>query len=299
MRLGCIGIGSNAIRLLVAGWEKGQLCAVHRERRGTRLFAGLVGGMLTEESMQSSVNAVGELARCARADGAQEIFVFATSAVRDAENGSEFTARCESACGAKVEIVSGEEEAVLSYLGASDGGKCGMIDIGGGSTEFTLGDDARIIGAVSLQMGAVRMNAQNPIFSKEAYDATVLQCRRLIRRDAPMLLAAEKRDCWVGVGGTMTTLGAMERAIPLFDPETCEGMTISLERVAAWGERLARISVAERGQITGLMAHRADIIPSGVAILEAAMREFGIKTLKLSAHGNMDGYLKKKFQKRY
>ena len=76
-------------------------------------------------------------------------------------------------------------------------------------------------------------------------------------------------------------------------------MTISLERVAAWGERLARSSVAERGQITGLMAHRADIIPSGVAILEAAMREFGIKTLKLSAHGNMDGYLKKKFQKRY
>ena len=78
------------------------------------------------------------------------LFVFATSAVRDAVNGSEFTARCESACGAKVEIVSGEEEAVLSYLGASDGGKCGMIDIGGGSTEFTLGDDARIIGAVSL-----------------------------------------------------------------------------------------------------------------------------------------------------
>ena len=108
------GIGSDAIRLLVAGWEKGQLCAVHRERRGTRLFAGLVGGMLTEESMQSSVNAVGEWARCARADGAQEIFVFATSAVRDAVNGSEFTARCESACGAKVEIVSGEEEAVLS-----------------------------------------------------------------------------------------------------------------------------------------------------------------------------------------
>ena len=80
MRLGCIGIGSNAIRLLVASWKDGQLCDVRRERRGTRLFAGLIGGRLTEESIQSSVNAVDELAQCARGDGAQEIFVFATSA---------------------------------------------------------------------------------------------------------------------------------------------------------------------------------------------------------------------------
>ena len=157
MRLACIGIGSNAIRLLTAGWEKGQLCAARRERRGTRLFAGLKDGALTEQSMESSVSAVEELAGMARADGAQEIFIFATSAVRDAKNGHEFTARCEAVSGARVEIITGEEEAVLSYMGASDGGPCGVIDIGGGSTEFTLGEDARILGAVSLQMGAVRM----------------------------------------------------------------------------------------------------------------------------------------------
>lgn len=75
------------------------------------------------------------------------------------QTGRIFTERCEAICGAKVEIVSGEEEAVLSYIGASEGGACGMIDIGGGSTEFTLGEDERILGAVSLQMGAVRMNA--------------------------------------------------------------------------------------------------------------------------------------------
>ena len=298
MRLGCIGIGSNAIRLLVAGWENGQLCGVRRERRGTRLFAGLVGGKLTEESMQSSVHAVGELAQCACDDGAQEIFVFATSAVRDAANGKTFTDRCEAACGAKVEIVSGEEEAVLSYLGASEGGRCGMIDIGGGSTEFTLGEDERILGAVSLQMGAVRLNAQRPILKYDDYELTVEQCRRMIQRDAQALLALDLKPDWVGVGGTMTTLGAMQRAIPLFDADTCEGMSMSLAEVTGWGRRLARMSIAERRQVPGLMAHRADIIPSGVAILEAAMREFGIDALRLSAHGNMDGYLKKKFQKK-
>ncbi|MBP3656741.1 MAG: hypothetical protein J6K32_08615 [Clostridia bacterium] len=299
MRLACIGIGSNAIRLLTATWEGGRLCVIRRERRGTRLFAGLVDGALTEKSIRSSVDAVGELAMLARADGVQKIFIFATSAVRDASNGHVFTAMAEEASGAKVEIITGEEEAVLSYLGASEGGACGVIDIGGGSTEFTLGDGGRILGAVSLQMGAVRMNAQTPILSPEDYEATVERCMRLIRRDARSLLACPAREAWFGVGGTMTTLGAMQRRVPLFDPDTCEGMSMSMEEVAAWGARLARMTIAERRSITGLMPQRADIIPSGVAILEAAMRCFAMPALRLSAHGNMDGYLKKKFEETY
>lgn len=299
MRLACIGIGSNAIRLLTAGWAEGKLCAVRRERRGTRLFAGLVGGALTPESMRSSVDAVRELAVMARADGAQEIFVFATSAVRDASNGPEFTRAAERACGAEVEIISGEEEAVLSYAGACDGGRCGVIDIGGGSTEFTLGEDDRVLGAVSLQMGAVRMNAQMPILCRADYDATMERCMKLIRRDAQELLACPPRENWVGVGGTMTTLGAMQRRVQLFDPDTCEGMTMTLDEVAMWGDRLARLPLAGRRQIVGLMPHRADIIPSGIAILEAGMRSFGIAGIRLSAHGNMDGYLKKKFRESY
>ena len=90
----------------------------------------------------------------------------------------------------------------------------------------------------------------------------------------------------------------MQRAIPLFDAARCKGMRMDFETVAGWGRRLARMSMAERRQVPGLMAHRADIIPSGVAILEAAMREFGMDSIRLSAHGNMDGYLKKKFQKK-
>ena len=298
MRLACIGIGSNAIRLLTADWNAGKLCVVRRERRGTRLFAGLVDGVLTQESICASVEAVGQLALLARADGAAEVFVFATSAVRDAGNAEDFTARCEAVAGAKVEIITGEEEAVLSFMGASDGGSCGVIDIGGGSTEFTLGEGSQILGALSLQMGAVRMQAQWPILSVGDYEETVLRCRRIIQRDARSLLALPGRTLWAGVGGTMTTLGAMERRIPLFDPDTCEGMYMRYEQVCSWGRRIAGMNMDARRHVEGLMAHRADIIPSGIAILEAAMASFSMPGLILSAHGNMDGYLKEKFQKR-
>lgn len=296
MRLACIGIGSNAIRLLVAQWASGKLCAVRRERRGTRLFAGLVDGALTEQSIRSSVEAVAELTMLAHMAGAQEIFVFATSAVRDASNGSVFTQLAERVSGTQVEILTGEQEAVLSYIGASEGGRCGVLDIGGGSTEFTIGEDDHTLGAVSLQMGAVRMNAQTPILSAEDYEATLERCMHMIRRDAQALLACRKADRWVGVGGTMTTIGAMQRGVPLFLPDVCEGMRISRADVSAWGRKLARQNIAERRQIVGLMPQRADIIPSGVAILEAAMRVFGMDEMALSAHGNMDGYLKKKFK---
>ena len=296
MRLACIGIGSNAIRLLIAQWSQDGLCVVRRERRGTRLFAGLVDGALTQQSIRSSVEAVAELAMLARLSGAQEIFVFATSAVRDASNGDEFTHLAEEASGTHIEIITGEQEAVLSYIGASRGGRCGVIDIGGGSTEFTIGDEDRTLGAVSLQMGAVRMNAQTPIRSREDYEATVDRCMHMIRRDAQALLQLPKAQNWVGVGGTMTTIGAMHRSVALFDPQMCEGMHISQAEVCAWGRRLARLSIADRRQIVGLMPQRADIIPSGVAILEAAMRVFDMEEMALSAHGNMDGYLKKKFK---
>ena len=299
MRLACIGIGSNAIRLLIAQWSQEGLCVVRRERRGTRLFAGLVNGALTQQSIRSSVEAVAELAVLARQSGAQEIFVFATSAVRDASNGEVFTQLAEQASGTHIEIITGEQEAVLSYIGASSGGCCGVIDIGGGSTEFTIGLDDRTLGAVILQMGAVRMNAQMPIRSHEEYEATVDRCIHMIRRDAQALLQLPTADSWAGVGGTMTTIGAMHRCVPLFDPQVCEGMKISRADVCAWGSRIARLSMTERRQIVGLMPQRADIIPSGIAILEAAMRCFGMQELYLSAHGNMDGYLKKKFKEKY
>lgn len=295
MLLSCIGIGSNAIRMLEATWTDGGLCVLKRERRGTRLFAGLFNGRLQEESMHRSLMAVEEMAVMARADQTDELYIFATSAVRDAENGHEFTSKCEALSGVPVEIISGEEEAVLSYIGAMRGGRSAVIDIGGGSTEFTLGHDERIFAAKSLQMGAVRMNSQLPILSRENYQETVERCKRIIARDAKDMLVQKEQFDWTGVGGTMTTLGAMKQRIPLFDPKHSEGMAMTYEEIHGFGMRLSGMTLEERRHVDGLMPHRADIMPSGIAILDAAMTKFHIETIRLSAQGNLDGYLKKKF----
>ena len=297
-KLACIGIGSNAIRMLCAGWDGAGLCALRRERRGTRLFAGLVDGRLTQQSMQSSVDAVSELADIARAAGAQETFLFATSAVRDAANGNEFMEACRRVTGCDPLVLSGEEEAVFSFLGACGAGRSAIIDIGGGSTEFTLGQDGTPSHAVSLQVGAVRMTGIRPVTGIADYEATLQECRMLIRSGAAELLPEGGGRIWTGVGGTMTTLGAMERAIPYFDEATCEGMTITRARAAQWGRKLAGETLEERRQTPGLMPQRADIIPAGIAILEAAMDVFDIPEIRLSSRGNMDGFLKKKFAQR-
>lgn len=138
MRLAAIGIGSNSVRLLVAdAAANGAITPVLRDRCGTRLFAGLVDGALTEESMEVSASASRELERKAREAGAGKIYIFATSAVRDAKNGDAFIERIRSMTGLTLDVCTGEQEALLSYAGAAKPGLCGMIDIGGGSTELT------------------------------------------------------------------------------------------------------------------------------------------------------------------
>lgn len=293
LRLAVIGIGSNAIRLLIAGWDGQRLTDPVRFRRGTRLFAGLEGGRLTEESMRASASAVSDLADLARQRGAAEIDLFATSAARDAENGGAFLDLCQGASGLRPRILSGEEEAVFSYLGARRGKRAAVADIGGGSTELICGQGDSPHQAVSVPLGAVRLARQMTIEDEAGYEAAVERASVCLSGAG---FAAPEGSVWTGVGGTMTTLGAMMRGVPLFHEGGCEGMTAGLSDVAGWGRRLSALPMEERRQVVGLMPKRADIIPAGLAILEAVMRIFRAESLILSNQGNMDGYLKKKFR---
>ena len=172
MRAAVIGIGSNSVRALVAQNNEGVFERLYRDREGTRLFAGLDSrGMLKEESILKTAEAVHRMAVTAAEKGAADLSIFATSAARDAVNGDDFLKAIEQAAGIPPVILSGEEEARLSFFGASRAVKdecfCGVIDIGGGSTEIVAGCGDDIECAFSCQMGAVRLFREIPIARKE------------------------------------------------------------------------------------------------------------------------------------
>ena len=145
MRAAVIGIGSNSVRMLVAEAADGEIRRISRDRAGTRLFAGLdEAGNLSREAMASSCAAVKRMADSARSQGAEKVHLFATSATRDAANNADFAALLKAETGLTLEICSGDEEAALSFFGATDGGDSGVIDIGGGSTEIIIGPGRNI-----------------------------------------------------------------------------------------------------------------------------------------------------------
>lgn len=299
MRMAAIGIGSNSVRLLVAdAAANGTITPVLRDRCGTRLFAGLEGGYLTEDSMEVSASASRELERKAREAGAGKIYIFATSAVRDARNGEVFAERVRSMTGLQLDICTGEQEALLSYAGAAKPGLCGMIDIGGGSTELTVGLDGEAMAAVSLQMGAVRLWRLRRIANREDFYAVIEAAQAILRAGAQPVLRCVRPDVWVGVGGTFTTLAAMDRGITSFDRALVEGHALTREVVLSWGERLAPMGVEERKQMPGLQPQRADIVVHGIAVLAACMEKLAIEAILVSDHGNLDGYLRRKIEKR-
>lgn len=293
MKVAVIGIGSNSVRMLLCEVTDGQIVRIRREREGTRLFSGLDGEKrLSDEAMAKSCQAVSAMAESARRDGAQEVRLFATSATRDASNQAEFAARLRAAAGLELEICSGDKEAALSFLGATDGGDSGVIDIGGGSTEIVAGCGMDIRCAFSCQMGAVRLSRMLPIRDHgdlPAVEATAAAILEEKLREHPALTLP---TVWRGTGGTFTTLAAIVKGIRWTERTYMHGTVVTLEDVARVGRDLADMTLEERRNLPGLQPNRADIVVHGICILLACMRRLGIREITVSEYGNLDGYVK-------
>nr|HML49064.1 hypothetical protein [Clostridia bacterium] len=253
MRKAVIGIGSNSIRLLVADVTDGRIACVHRGRADARPFEGLVNGRFTPESIQNIVQTVSDFRQDAMNLGAAALFLSATSATRDAKNQGELAARLLERTGLAVRILSGEEEAAASFAGGALPGECGLLDIGGGSTEIVVGKDGIPSQRVSLQLGAVRLYRSNPLTSTEEIapllERTVAWIRETWNQNP-------NPDQWVGVGGTCTTLAAMDSGAP----ESAQGHELTRDAVRDLLFTLTPLSLEERKKRPGLPARRADVI---------------------------------------
>lgn len=245
MKAAVIGIGSNSVRMLLAEIANGQGRRLMRDREGTRLFAGLdAQGRLSGESMTQTAAAVRRMALSAREQGAEEIRLFATSATRDAANQGEFAALLRQETGLELEICTGAQEASLSFLGATDGDYCGVVDIGGGSTEVVVGQGARIDCAFSCQMGAVRLYQRMPIASSADVPGVCALARSILEEELARYPDLRLPEKWIGVGGTFTTLAAMVKEIPWTERTYMHGTLLTRQAAQAWATRLADMPLA-------------------------------------------------------
>ena len=299
MKVAVIGIGSNSVRCLLAETgEKGFTC-LWRDREGTRLFAGLdENGKLSRDSMDKTVAAVARMASELRYQGAEKLGIFATSAARDAENGDEFITAVAQAAETELQILSGHEEAELSFLGASAAVKaerCGVIDIGGGSTEIAIGTPKGIEVSFSCQMGAVRLYRKMKLDRKEDMLSVQKAAGGILADHFDEYSGVEIPEIWVGTGGTFTTLAAMVRQIPWTDRTYMHGTEIARWEIQEIGEKLADMSLTERKMLPGLQPGRADIVVHGICILLGVMDQLKIPKIVVSEWGNMDGYVRKNY----
>jgi len=286
-----IDVGSNSVRLMVARCENEKLDVLHTDRITTRLMNGVVNGELSGEAFENTARAVAAHAETARQLGADLIHAFGTSALRDAKNSSAFSDRTEQLCGLRVRIISGVEEAQLAFAGAAPKGRCGVIDIGGGSTELIVGEDGQMLRAHSAQLGAVRL--MNELNGRQDPEEMVETAAAKLQKTIETVCSGSAPDKWIGVGGTITTLAAMSKKVSKYTPNAIQDYPLTEELVGKWLKSLIEMPVGERRFLIGLTPNRADIIPYGAAILLAVMKGAKADPVHACDHDNLEGYIRK------
>ena len=285
-----IDVGSNSVRLMTALVEDTRVTPLEKELATTRLIYGMKDSVLTDEAIERTARAIAGFVDMSGRAGSERIDIFGTSAMRDASNADALNDRLEELCGRRVSVISGEEEAALAFAGAAPAGKCGVIDIGGGSTEMICGEDGKSACALSAPVGAVRLmdalpDQTPPEKMVEAAEKIIEPCARTI--------AVYPVEKWMGVGGTITTLAAMDKKVSKYTPGAIENWPVTLENTLGWLDRLCAMNLAERRGLVGLPERRADIIPYGAAILAAVMRRLGLRAVHACDHDNLEGYIRR------
>ncbi|HEY0450754.1 Ppx/GppA phosphatase family protein [Actinophytocola sp.] len=309
-RFAAIDCGTNSIRLLVADVtvrEDGtaHLRDVHREMRIVRLGEGVdATGQLSPAALRRTKDALVDYTAVCRRKGAERVRMVATSATRDARNRDEFFGMTRDVLGVEAEVISGDEEARLSFTGAvgdlePDDGPFVVTDIGGGSTEVVVGtwDGVRadIMGARSVDVGCVRVT-ERCLRSDPPTDAEKTAARTLVGdvlAGAFASVPVEKARTWVGVAGTITTLSAVAQELPEYDSERTHLSRLTGPELDRTAQRLLDATHDERAAIGSMHPGRVDVIGAGALITQVLAEKFahtaGITELLVSEHDILDG----------
>ena len=275
-------IGSNSVRLLVHDGER----VMEKKVITTRLAEGMSNNFeLTTEAMQRTVAALSFFCERAKSLRADKIFAFATAAVRKASNRSVFLQLVEEVCGVDVEVVSGETEARLGYVGALGGRDGGLVDVGGASTEVTVIEGGKTVFAKSVDVGAVVVKdvcGQNETAVVEFVD----------KKTSEFGFVPLAEFC--AIGGTATSVAAMLQELNEYMSIKVDGFVVEKDALMSLKNKLFSMSVDERKLLKGLQPQRAEIIAGGVSILLSVMEKIGLDKITVSDRDNLEGFLKLK-----
>ena len=305
VRRAVIDVGTNSTKLLVADIAGRDIRPLLEESKQTRLGRGFYEmRRLQPEAVERTADAVARFAATARQWRAESVRVVATSAARDAVNARDLIAAIEQASGLRAEIISGEQEADWAFQGVTSDPELAqqpllLLDVGGGSTQFILGQGAHKHFRHSFPLGAVRLIEKIPHsdppthhefaacrkWLKDFLDAEVRSKLEPTLHRETKLNAATGPILLVGTGGTTSILARMEARLDTFDRARIEATRLSLEQIRAQLKRLWSLPLAERKQIAGLPKKRADVILTGGVIYEAVMEQFGFNELRVSTRG--------------
>ncbi|WNI24382.1 Ppx/GppA phosphatase family protein [Streptomyces sp. ITFR-16] len=305
-RVAAIDCGTNSIRLLVADADPrtGEFTELDRRMEIVRLGQGVDRtGRLAPEALERTFAACRQYAAVIEEHGAEKVRFVATSASRDAENRDDFVRGVLDILGVEPEVISGDQEAAISFDGATKelAGRDDLakpylvVDIGGGSTEFVVGDD-RVRAARSVDIGCVRLTERHLVRDGEVTDPPAPEQADAIRADvaAALDLAGQtvplaSAATLVGLAGTVTTVAAIALGLEEYDSEAIHHSRVSLEQVREITARLLASTHAERAAIGAMHPGRVDVIASGALILLAVMERAGVREVVVSEHDILDG----------
>ena len=301
-----IDCGTNSIRLLIADRVDGRLHDVHREMRIVRLGQGVdATGEFAPDALERTRLALLDYAELLQRHNVTKVRMVATSATRDAANRDDFFTMTAEILGAVVpgaiaEVITGSEEAALSFAGAvgeldAAAGPFVVVDLGGGSTEVVLGDSAGVVASYSADIGCVRMT-ERCLHSDPPTAAEVADAREVVRErlgEALQVVPVERARTWVGLAGTFTTLSALAHRMPAYDSEAIHLSRVGLPELLEVCEELIVMPRAQRAALGPMHEGRVDVIGGGAIVVQELAAELerraGITELVVSEHDILDG----------